>query len=418
MRNTYYFNAEKSNGLTGNEEIVIANLFALGLVNTLMREKPSAIPIFGKAIDSLFKKPDNLFIKTTPRAILFDGLHIDCTAKDFAGAAICDQVREKYEEFGMIKVAENEYLFSLWGSRNGTDSKKPTRVLRGLKNIMDVGKVIEYNYKNNLSVWDDEYCDRLNGSDGTIFHPNFDKHGKDPMIAFNDGLCRTIACIYDQKSKFRGIKTLRYTTDLGTDPDNPLHKCYCKAPDDCLKKGVYDAYKCVGAPIVVSNPHFYLADPEYLTMVDGLKPDKELHAVAIDLDAFTGSPVQAHIRAQFNFFLFKVEKYKIMKNFPSALLPIFWIDEHTILPDFLIKEIKDGHRLLMIGSMFKIMVLLGGLGTIAYGGFSIYKDMNGNEVQIKKTVKPKSGDQANGDDKKMPMNISRTVPQSMPPNID
>lgn len=68
---------------------------------------------------------------------------------------------------------------------------------------------------------------------------------------------------------------LRYTADLGTDPDKyPHHKCYCVTPDTCVKKGAMDIFKCVNAPIFITNPHFYLADPWYVSAVDGVKPDK------------------------------------------------------------------------------------------------------------------------------------------------
>ena len=32
-----------------------------------------------------------------------------------------------------------------------------------------------------------------------------------------------------------------------------------------------------------------------------------------------------------------------MKTFPDALLPIFWIEEGVVMPDFLIKQVKMGH---------------------------------------------------------------------------
>ena len=72
-----------------------------------------------------------------------------------------------------------------------------------------------------------------------------------------------------------GIKTLRYTTDLGTDGENnELHKCYCYPGEQCFKKGAYDLFKCIKLPLVLTNPHFYLADPYYLEQVEGLHPDK------------------------------------------------------------------------------------------------------------------------------------------------
>lgn len=33
----------------------------------------------------------------------------------------------------------------------------------------------------------------------------------------------------------------------------------------------------IGAPVFVSNPHFYQADPSLLDAVEGLKPNKTLH---------------------------------------------------------------------------------------------------------------------------------------------
>lgn len=38
-----------------------------------------------------------------------------------------------------------------------------------------------------------------------------------------------------------------------------------------------------GAPIVVSFPHFYQADPKYINAVDGLSPNKEEHETYLDL---------------------------------------------------------------------------------------------------------------------------------------
>lgn len=47
-KSTFIFNAEKSKGLTGNEEITVPHLFMLGTVNAVLRDKPSAMPIVGK----------------------------------------------------------------------------------------------------------------------------------------------------------------------------------------------------------------------------------------------------------------------------------------------------------------------------------------------------------------------------------
>ena len=67
-------------------------------------------------MDSIFKKPTSLFIRAKVRDLLFDGLYIDCTGKDFAANAVCSEVRPQYHDFGLKLVQEDEYMMSLWGT--------------------------------------------------------------------------------------------------------------------------------------------------------------------------------------------------------------------------------------------------------------------------------------------------------------
>lgn len=69
--------------------------------------------ISGKAIDSIFKKPKSLFVRVKAREILFDGLPIDCTVKDFAGSAVCSVLRSQEENF--VVVEPNKYKVSMFG---------------------------------------------------------------------------------------------------------------------------------------------------------------------------------------------------------------------------------------------------------------------------------------------------------------
>lgn len=70
--------------------------------------------------------------------------------------------------------------------------------------------------------------------------------------------------------------------------------------------------------------------------------------IRIELEPFTGAPMHSHIRVQFNMLITKVEKFKLMKNFPDALLPILWIDEVIILPDWVLKDIRLSFRLILL----------------------------------------------------------------------
>ncbi|XP_058792641.1 sensory neuron membrane protein 1-like [Phymastichus coffea] len=374
LKNTYLLNLARSNGLTGDEEIVVVNYFMLIVINTLLIQKPSAIPFINKAMNSIFRKPNSMFIKAKVRDILFDGMMIDCNVSDTPGSALCKEINEKYEEFRLKKIGENLFSLSLWGSANSTDSKARIRVRRGLKSIMDLGRVIEYNDKPNMSVWNDNYCDSFNGTDGTIFHPYFDKKGKDDLVVFNADICRSISCRYDSiKVKHSGVTLLRYTGDLNVDGNDPREKCYCFGQEACSKKAPLNLYKCLGVPLFVTNPHFYHLDPYYSSMVDGLTPNKERHLITVDLDTFAGAPYQAYVRAQLNLFIQKVDKIKLMANFPEALLPLMWFERVFILPDYYIGKIKFGYRMLFLGRVFQYILMFIGLGLCIYASYKHYQ---------------------------------------------
>lgn len=50
----------------------------------------------GKALDSIFKKPESIFVKTTVRDLFFHGIPFDCTdVTDFAGSAVCSALKER-----------------------------------------------------------------------------------------------------------------------------------------------------------------------------------------------------------------------------------------------------------------------------------------------------------------------------------
>lgn len=48
LKATWYFNPSKSNGLTGEEELVLPHLLILAMVVTTLREKPTAIGILSE----------------------------------------------------------------------------------------------------------------------------------------------------------------------------------------------------------------------------------------------------------------------------------------------------------------------------------------------------------------------------------
>ncbi|XP_014214799.1 sensory neuron membrane protein 1-like isoform X2 [Copidosoma floridanum] len=336
VKNKWFFKPEMSEGLTGEEELIVPHIFMLAMVMTIVREKASMIPLVSKAVDSIFKNPDNVFVRVKAMDVIVNGLPIDCTVKDLAGSAVCSEIKKNSDE--LMKDDEDMFRFSLIGAKNDTPTKKRLRVLRGVNNQMDVGRVVEYDGKPNISTWGDKYCDTFNGTDGTVFHPFFKE--KEDIVSFAPDICRSLSIGYERPSSYKEFNTARYTAFLGDPNTIPWQKCYCPPPDTCLGKGLIDTYRCTGVPIVLSHPHFYLGDETYLRMVHGLNPSKDKHEIWLEFEPLTGVPLIAMKRIQVNVMVQKVEKFKIMKNFPEALLPLFWIEEGVALPDWFLDQIR------------------------------------------------------------------------------
>lgn len=60
----------------------------------------------------------------------------------------------------------------------------------------------------------------------------------------------------------------------------------------------------------------------------------------MDFEPMTATPISAHKRLQFNMFIHPVPKFKLMKNFPEALLPLFWVEEGILLDDEFVNKVK------------------------------------------------------------------------------
>jgi hypothetical protein len=77
------------------------------------RQFPAALKILNKAIPNIFEKPTSMFIKTTARKILFDGIPIYCNVTDFSSKTVCSELKKKKDNFHQFD--ENIYGLSFFG---------------------------------------------------------------------------------------------------------------------------------------------------------------------------------------------------------------------------------------------------------------------------------------------------------------
>ncbi|KAF4527839.1 hypothetical protein B566_EDAN014640, partial [Ephemera danica] len=126
----------------------------------------------------------------------------------------------------------------------------------GADDIEKVGRLRYWNYANRTKYFP-SHCGDVNGSAGEL------------SLRFN----------FSEEVHVHDVPGFRYSggaeiVDNGTiDSGN---ECFCGG--ECLPVGVVNASSCrYGAPAFVSYPHFYMADPYYRGLVEGLNPDKEKH---------------------------------------------------------------------------------------------------------------------------------------------
>nr|AWS20447.1 sensory neuron membrane protein 1 [Aphidius gifuensis] len=410
---TWIFNKKKSGpGLHEDMELVFPHIMILSMVYATVRERPGMVGLAAKAVDSIFHKPDSVFVKATVREILWTGLPVDCSVQDFAGKAVCGILRE--DDSSLLKDGETNYKFAIFGPKNGTVVPDRLRVKRGVKSYLDVGIVTEYKGEPKLSNWlEDSDCNLFNGTDSTIFHPFL--YQDEDVVSFAPDLCRSLGARFSHHSSVKGLKTNHYTAELGDMSKDPELKCFCQTPETCLKKGLFDLFNCVKAPLVASLPHLYLVDESYLEQVDGLHPNKDEHGIFLEFEPMTGSPLSARKRLQFNMFIHPVEKFKLLKTAPTALLPLFWVEEGILLGDDIIGQLKTLFKVMSIMTILKWTMTLLGIGLIGGAGGLYYKDSQASQKLEITKISPNSLTNGN---KNWPLDVNGLQSNTVPPALD
>ena len=122
-------------------------------------------------------------------------------------------------------------------------------------------------------------CNTIDGTDGLQFGPPIYKDYK--LDVYVHELCRKLKLVYLEDFEVEGISAYRFTPAKDTftnpyEPDGQHNMCYCtKGDQSCNVTGLLDISTCsdvsLGAPIVMSSPHFYGVSDSVKSKFDGLK---------------------------------------------------------------------------------------------------------------------------------------------------
>lgn len=229
----------------------------------------------------------------------------------------------------------------------------------GQDDIMQLGTAKTFNYKNETDYYDKE-CDRVRGSAGEFYPPGQTKDR--PLTFFNGELCRYLDLYYTEELNVHGFKVNKYSaTERSVDNGTEYSEYKCFSRGESVPSGVMNVSACrYGAPVFVSFPHYYAADPYYLNFVDGMKPSKKDHEFYIALDPVTGIPVEVAARLQVNILVRAHPEIELYEEAPYMFFPILWFEQKVRVPSVIIDETKIAASIPIIGySCLGIMIGIG-----------------------------------------------------------
>ncbi|XP_027899485.1 platelet glycoprotein 4 [Xiphophorus couchianus] len=215
----------------------------------------------------------------------------------------------------------------------------PYDVFTGKDDISKVGKIDMWKGSRSLGFWNDEYCDKLNGTDASSFPPFVNK--KEPLFFFSSDICRSVSASYESTMNLKGIDVYRYSlhpSTLASPLDNPDNKCFCsnmKTTKNCTLAGVLDISTCQqGRPVYISLPHFLHGSPSLRTDVIGLNPHEEHHKTFLDVEPTTGFTLNFAKRIQVNMMYGPSKVITVLKKVKDyTIFPLVWLNETATLDD-------------------------------------------------------------------------------------
>ncbi|KAH8402839.1 hypothetical protein KR222_002260 [Zaprionus bogoriensis] len=291
-------------------------------------------------LKAVFNDPRSMFVHTSVREYLFDGVRF-CINPQGIAKAICNQIKESGSKT-IREQSDGSLAFSFFGHKNGS-GHEVYEVHTGKGDAMRVLEIQKLDDSHNLQVWlngstegDTSVCNQINGTDASSYPP-FRQRG-DSMYIFSADICRSVQLFYQSDIQYQGIPGFRYSigenfiNDIGPEHDN---ECFCvdklanviKRKNGCLYAGALDLTTCLDAPVILTLPHMLGASNEYRKMIRGLKPDAKKHQTFVDVQSLTGTPLQGGKRVQFNMFLKSINRITITENLTTVLMPAIWVEE-------------------------------------------------------------------------------------------
>ncbi|ODN03610.1 Lysosome membrane protein 2 [Orchesella cincta] len=316
-KTTYFFKPDYSNG---TEDDVITTL---NVPYAVMVERGLNLSSLEKfVLREIFEvNGERLFISKTVSELLFKG-HFQPSVAE--ASALANDTLLPNNTFGFF-YGKNESL------------SDRLEIYTGVGNPTLFAQTKSWEGRTELDFWDDQYCNMINGTDGAVFSPWLTRNTT--LQIFSPDMCRSLYMVYEKDVRVTGIKGYKFVIPrnvMESAEVNPDNQCYCRGEEygPCLKAGVMRLAPCRGgAPVVLSWPHFYNGDEDYVNQSIGLSPDAVFHEPFAIIEPYTGLIRRGSKRYQINVELKPNRRFRDMKRVPNMLFPIIFKSAATHASD-------------------------------------------------------------------------------------
>ncbi|XP_069921781.1 scavenger receptor class B member 1 isoform X2 [Oryctolagus cuniculus] len=214
--------------------------------------------------------------------------------------------------------------FGLFAEMNDSDSGVFT-VFTGVKDFSRIHLVDKWNGLSKVNFWHSDQCNMINGTSGQMWAPFMTPESS--LEFYSPEACRSMKLIYQKPGVFGGIPTYRFVapkTLFANGSMYPPNEGFCP----CLDSGIQNVSTCrFGAPLFLSHPHFYNADPVLAEAVLGLHPNEEEHALFLDIHPVTGIPMNCSVKLQLSLYMKAIRGIGQTGKIEPVVLPLMWFGE-------------------------------------------------------------------------------------------
>lgn len=120
-----------------------------------------------------------------------------------------------FDKFGMLAAVRGGWYRVPWETHGDVSlqkvglSKERFTVGSGEGGLEDLGLIQQINGVDSFDVWGDKVCDKITGTDGSMFPPHLVKNPDQALSVYSIDMCRAVPLEFERKSFSKGMPTLR-----------------------------------------------------------------------------------------------------------------------------------------------------------------------------------------------------------------